>query len=58
MPQDMLQIISIGTNLALLIVGMKLTRHLTQLETKVDTMWRFLSKKYGFKFELLKDTDD
>jgi hypothetical protein len=51
MPVDLIQIISVGTNLGLLIVGLKLVRHLTQLESKVDTMWSFLSKKYGFRFE-------
>lgn len=37
--QEVAQWIQSGTNLAVLGVGIKLVRHLSRMELKVDTMW-------------------
>lgn len=41
------QVINTGINVALLIVAVQITRHMTRLEFKVDLMWLVFSKKYG-----------
>lgn len=38
-PQDWIQILSVATNISLLVVGVKLVRYISRMELKVDTMW-------------------
>lgn len=47
MPITWLQIINTGLNVALLLVAIQVTRHMTRLEFKVDLMWTAFSRKYG-----------
>lgn len=47
MTQELFQWVSIATNLSIVIVGIKLVRHLTRMEFRVNTMWNTFSKKFG-----------
>jgi hypothetical protein len=42
-----IQIISILTNIGLLGVGIKLVRHLTRIEFKVEMMWGVFVRRFG-----------
>lgn len=44
---DWIQLLSVGTNFSILIVGIKLIRHLSRMELKVDTMWDAFIKRFG-----------
>jgi hypothetical protein len=50
------ELFSIGTNFSLLIVGIKLVRHLTQIEFKVDMMWGVFQRRFGTRTE--RGSDD
>ena len=43
------QILSVATNVSILIVGIKLVRHLTRIEFKVDMMWAEFMRKIDIK---------
>ena len=42
---DWFQILSLGLNTALLLIGIKATHHLTKLEFKIEMMWDFFEKE-------------
>ena len=41
-----IDVLSVGTNISILIVGLKLVRHLSRIEFKVETMWSIFMKKF------------
>jgi hypothetical protein len=45
MENDWIQGLSILTNVGVFIVGIKLVRHLTGIEFKVDMMWKHFEKE-------------
>lgn len=42
-----IQLVSIGINFAMLLVGIRLVRHLSNLEFKVDMMWNVFVRRFG-----------
>lgn len=49
-PAELIQVISAGINIALLIILIKLVRFLSRIELKVDTMWvDFMRRRAGIK---------
>lgn len=40
------QILTVGTNLSLLIIGIKVIRHLTRMEFRVGMMWHDFLKRH------------
>lgn len=47
MPQNWLQILTVGTNLSVLILGFKILRYLVTLDLKVNMMWSHYKKQVG-----------
>jgi len=56
MPQDWISLLSVGTNLSVLFVGIKLVRHLTKIEIKVEMMWSVFMKRFGGELEKENNT--
>lgn len=48
---EIISIVSIVTNMALVLTGVKLVRHLSHLEFKVDMMWGVFVRKFGDRIE-------
>lgn len=46
MDHSVLEFISIGSNLAMVGVGIKLVRHLAKIEFRVDMMWKVFMKEH------------
>lgn len=44
---SILQIISAGANIAILIIVIKATRQFSRIELKVETMWDVFVKRFG-----------
>lgn len=44
---EWIQIFTIITNSALVLAALKLVRHITRVEFKVDLMWEAFSRKFG-----------
>lgn len=51
MTNDWVQFISIGTNLTIILVGVKLVRLVSRMELKVDTMWGVFVRRFGTRTE-------
>ena len=47
MPPEWLQILTAITNVGVLTVGVKLVRHLSRMELKVETMWAVFMRRFG-----------
>ena len=45
-----LELVSVLSNISMVIVGVKLVRHLSRIEFRVDTMWKVFMKEH-FKTE-------
>lgn len=48
---DWVNILSVGTNVSILMVGMKLVRQFSRIELKVETMWSVFMRKFGEREE-------
>ena len=52
--QDYIGLMSVITNISILAMGIRLVRHLSHIELKVDTMWKVFISKFDIK---IKDED-
>lgn len=46
---EIYQVVSIFTNISIIIVGIKIVRHLTRMEFKVDMMWNVFEHKFNIE---------
>ena len=44
---DWLQAVNLGANVSIIVVGLRLIRHLSRMEFKVDLMWATFSHKFN-----------
>lgn len=49
---DWIQLVSVITNVSIIAVGIKLIRHISRMEMKVDLMWMVFVRRFG-----TRDTD-
>ena len=43
------QILAVVTNISILLIGIRLVRHLTRLEIRVEMMWEVFAKRFNVK---------
>ncbi len=52
---ELIQIVTIGTNISIIVVGIKLVRHISRMEFKVDTMWSVFIRRFGERTEAAEE---
>lgn len=52
--RDWIQILTIGTNLSIIILCIKVIRHISKLEFKVELMWMVFEKQHIHILEEVK----
>lgn len=53
---EWIQLISAIVNVSILVIGIKLTRHISRMEMKVDLMWIVFQRRFGTREEGKGDT--
>lgn len=56
-PQAWVQLFSVISNISIVLVGVKLIRHISRLEFKVDMMWGVFVRRYGTRSETGDELD-
>jgi hypothetical protein len=46
-PTNWISILSVVTNISIIAVGIKLIRHISRMEMKVDLMWMVFVRRFG-----------
>lgn len=50
--------LSILTNFSIILLGIKLIRHVTEIEFKVNMMWGVFQRRFGTRTERAKNIED
>lgn len=53
-----LQIVDVATNLTIIMIGFKLTRHMTRMEMKVELMWSRFRRAFDLREDDEKKLED
>jgi hypothetical protein len=58
--QDWIALVGIATNFTIIVTGIKLIRHLSRMELKVEMMWGVFMRQFGTRGidKIKEDSDD